>query len=126
MPSKLIKIDEDSFEFCTSLTNITLPNSIQEIGRSAFYSCDSLENLTIPKNIKKLGRLFAGNTNVNLTFEDTSGWQKRYVTVSNNYYGDWEDVDPSVMADSNAFKNLMKTEYKDSDGNVYYYEFQKV
>lgn len=126
LPSKLIRIDNCSFVSCTSLTNITLPNSIQEIGKYAFSLCISLENLTIPKNVKKLGMLFAGNKNVKLIFEDTSGWQKRYVDSSNNFFGDWENIDPAVMADSDSFKNLMNTIYTDSDGNEYYYEFQKV
>ena len=127
LPSKLIEIGDWSFSGCTSLTNITLPNSIQEIDSEAFYNCDSLESLTITKNVKKLEYLFvSGNTNVKLIFEDTSGWQKRYVTSFNATLGDWENIDPAVMANSDSFKNLMKTSYKDSKGYVYYYEFQKV
>ena len=129
LPSKLIRIGDFAFNGCTSLTNITLPNSIQEIDMLAFQSCDSLESLTIPKSVKKLGGLFASSrTNFKLIFEDTSGWQKRYACIPSPslIFGDWENVDPAVMANSDSFRNLMHTSYKDSKGNVYYYEFQKV
>ena len=40
------------FYRCSSLTSITLPNSITRIGYSAFDCCSSLTSITIPNTIK--------------------------------------------------------------------------
>lgn len=40
-----------AFEGCASLTEITLPNSVNEIGAGAFSECTSLEEFDIPDNV---------------------------------------------------------------------------
>ena len=40
-------IENSAFYNCTSLTRITIPNSVIEIGRSAFYNCSGLTSVTI-------------------------------------------------------------------------------
>ena len=40
-----------SFFRCTSLTNVTIPNSVTTIGYSAFSACTSLTNVTIPNSV---------------------------------------------------------------------------
>ena len=37
-----------AFEFCTSLTNVTIPSSITSIGEDAFVCCTSLASIAIP------------------------------------------------------------------------------
>ena len=39
----------------TSLTNITIPNSVTSIGGGAFYQCSSLTNITIPNSDTSIG-----------------------------------------------------------------------
>lgn len=137
LPSKLVKIEEFAFYYCPSLKTITLPDTLQEIGFFAFGMCTSLRNLTIPESVNKIGNgLVICNSKIKVTFEDTIGWQKRYAelpqssddghNVVDNYYGDWEDINPSVMADSNELKKLLESSYEDSNGKEYCYEFQKV
>ena len=41
-------IDSYAFNGCSSLTSITIPNSVTSIGSSAFYNCSSLRSITIP------------------------------------------------------------------------------
>ena len=48
-------IGEEAFKNCTTLTSITLPDSITSIGISAFMSCSSLQNINIPKNVTSIG-----------------------------------------------------------------------
>jgi len=42
----LTSIDNDAFNGCTSLTSITIPNSVTTIGWLAFYDCSSLKLIT--------------------------------------------------------------------------------
>ena len=41
-------IPQRAFYNCTSLTSVTIPNSVTSIGASAFYGCTSLTSITIP------------------------------------------------------------------------------
>ena len=51
---QITTIGESAFSGCSSMTSITLPESITTINRSAFSSCSSLTTLTIPKNVVNL------------------------------------------------------------------------
>ena len=44
-----------SLKDCTSLTDITLPDSVAEIGESAFVGCTKLKSVKIPKNVARIG-----------------------------------------------------------------------
>ncbi|MDD4020105.1 MAG: leucine-rich repeat domain-containing protein, partial [Kiritimatiellae bacterium] len=39
----------------TSLTSITIPDSVTSIGDYAFSNCKSLTSVTIPQHVKKIG-----------------------------------------------------------------------
>ena len=50
-----------AFDYCTSLTSITLPNSVTTIGYDAFEDCRALTNITIPNSVTSIGwRAFEG------------------------------------------------------------------
>nr|WP_303156286.1 leucine-rich repeat domain-containing protein [uncultured Prevotella sp.] len=40
-----------AFEYCRSLTNINIPNSVTTIGEYAFDGCKSLVNINIPNSV---------------------------------------------------------------------------
>ena len=48
-------IADYAFEYCSSLTSITIPNSVTSIGSSAFSSCTSLTSITIPSSVTSIG-----------------------------------------------------------------------
>ena len=48
-------IGESAFEHCSSLTNITIPNSVTSIGEYAFSNCTWLYNITIGAKVTSIG-----------------------------------------------------------------------
>jgi hypothetical protein len=52
--SVLKTIDNYAFDFCSSLTEITIPESVTSIGYFAFYGCNSLTEITIPGSVASI------------------------------------------------------------------------
>ena len=50
----ITKIGEEAFWF-SSLTSVTIPDSVTTIGCSAFYKCSSLTSVTIPDSVTTIG-----------------------------------------------------------------------
>ena len=48
--------DYGSFESCSGLTSITIPNSVTSIGNYAFYNCNGLTSVTIPNSVTSIGQ----------------------------------------------------------------------
>jgi hypothetical protein len=59
LPSNITTISGDwysgPFYNCSSLTSITMPESVIELGWNSFYGCNSITHITIPKNVKSIG-----------------------------------------------------------------------
>ncbi len=51
----VISIGDHAFYYCTSLTSVTIPDSVTNIGSGAFSGCTSLTNITIPDSITSIG-----------------------------------------------------------------------
>ena len=51
----MTSIGTATFQSCTSLTNIVIPNSVTSIGSNTFWSCTSLNNITIPNSVTSIG-----------------------------------------------------------------------
>ncbi len=50
----VMSIGSSAFRDCTSLTSVTIPDSVTSIGSSAFYNCTSLTSVTIPDGVTSL------------------------------------------------------------------------
>ena len=48
-------IGSSAFAYCTSLTSVTIPNSVTSIGSSAFSSCNNLTSIVIPDSVTSIG-----------------------------------------------------------------------
>lgn len=55
IPNSVTQIYSCAFFDCTSLTEITIPNSIKEIEGATFYGCSSLKSVNMPNSITSIG-----------------------------------------------------------------------
>lgn len=55
LPDTLSNIRSSVFQDCTSLTSIHIPDSVTFLGNSAFQGCTSLESVTIGSGVPSLG-----------------------------------------------------------------------
>ena len=49
------KIASSAFKYCSTLTAITLPESMTSIGADAFSGCSGLNSISIPGNVISIG-----------------------------------------------------------------------
>ena len=69
------EIEEAAFSNCSSLTSVTIPNSVTSIGDNAFSDCSGLTSVTIPNSVTSIGyRTFyhSGLTSVSIPNSVTS------------------------------------------------------
>ncbi len=74
IPSTVKKICGRAFEYCSSLSAVTLPEGLLEIGNSAFTNCSSISAITIPASVSSIGNYaFSGNTGLEtVTFKSSA------------------------------------------------------
>ena len=51
---KIIAIGEKAFYECSSLKNVTIPDSVIDIAEAAFYKCSSLKSVIIPDSVTQI------------------------------------------------------------------------
>ena len=52
---QITTIPDEAFNNCSSLTTITIPDTVTSIGNNAFQYCSSLTTITIPEGVKSIG-----------------------------------------------------------------------
>ena len=74
------RIKDKAFYNCTSLTSITLGNSVESIGNSTFYGCSNLGSIIIPESVKSIGcDAFYGEFKIYCEAESKpSGWDSKW------------------------------------------------
>ncbi len=77
IPDSIVEIGFEAFSFCTSLINLTIPNSVNIIGEGAFRGCSGLVSMTLP---------FVGESRDSLGASAVFG----YIFGTNSYLGGTE------------------------------------
>ena len=72
IPNSVTSIESGAFEGCSSLRSVTIPSSVTRIGDSAFYGCSSLTSVTIPNSVTNIGNgAFAGTA----LYKNPANWE---------------------------------------------------
>ncbi len=83
--------DYGSFEGCSGLTSVTIPNSVTSIGNYAFYNCSALTSVTIPNSIISIGKYAfsgcSGLTTLNFNAINCSDFTYDYYSEYLPFYG---------------------------------------
>ena len=61
IPDSVTSIGDHAFSGCSSLTSITIPDSVTSIGNHAFQFCHSLTSITIPNSVTSIGDFAFGS-----------------------------------------------------------------
>lgn len=84
IPNSVTSIGSYAFAGCSSLTSITIPNSVTNIPPYAFKDCSSLTSVTIPNTVTNIGKnAFSGCSNLTSVMIPNSVTQIGYAAFYN-------------------------------------------
>ena len=86
IPDSVTTIGNYAFRGCTGLTSVTIGNSVTSIGERAFDFCVSLESVTIPDSVTSIGKYaFSGCYSLTgVVFKNPNGWKAGSASLSSS------------------------------------------
>lgn len=97
IPDSIMSIGWFTFYECTGLKSVSISDSVVSIDDSAFAGCTSLKRVVIPKNVSTImfGAFWGCTALEEVVFQNTSGW---YITPTKDMpHGEDIDVSDSVL-----------------------------
>jgi hypothetical protein len=86
IPESVTSIGEAAFYYCTSLTSVTMAPGVMSIGIDAFSYCDSLVTLSVPATVQYLGQYAVDGRSLKAIY----------------FYGNAPNTDPGASFDWNG------------------------
>ena len=76
IPDCVTAIGDGAFSYCSSLTDVIIPDGVTRIGNGMFRSCTSLQHIVIPDSVTQIGYgAFEGCQSLqSAVFESPNGW----------------------------------------------------
>ena len=85
IPDSVTSIGNYAFRGCTGLTSITIPDYVTSIGNYAFYGCTGLTSITIPDSVTSIGD-YAFSSCTALTSIEVDENNQYYEAINENLY----------------------------------------
>ena len=116
IPNSVTTIGTFAFAYCSGLTSVTIPNSVTTIGDWAFYGCSGLTSITIPNSVTTIGDYAflncRGLTSVTIPNSVT--------TIGNNAFGFVKNIIYNGTATGSPWGALSSQNNFVEDGFVYF------
>lgn len=98
LPDGVTSIVESMFYLCYALASVTIPESVTSIGDSAFYECSSLTSIKFPAGVTSIGRAVFYNCYGVRTYDFTACTAVPTLAATNAFYNIPADCEIRVPA----------------------------